>query len=209
VLGAAALILALEGSSLPLIAALITLGTVVGGLATTVAMVFGGTSPFGALFDGMATYLGAIVAPWVLTRILFGGLRTPLQELVLDLPLLTGAIRAARNGLLAPDARARPGLSATFFAFVSVTAVFLRLPEIVTAAQLTTLLTPAVALSSLMMVAPLRYPRMAARPALSLAVLALLAAMPFVQTTRLAAVTLVFGLLYAALGHLAANDVTD
>jgi phosphatidylserine synthase len=202
ILGGVALILALEGSSLALIATLIAFGSVVGGLGSLLAARLRATSPFGVLFESFADYLGAVIAPWVLTRILLGGSRTLFQELLLDLPLMTAAFRYARNGQLAPDLRALPGLDPVFFAFVSVTAVFLRLPELLSAAQLAVLLIPVVAVLSLLMLVPLRYPTLGAAPGVSLAVLVVLAMLPLVQTERLTMAVIVFGLLYCVLGHL-------
>ena len=209
VVGATALILALEGNRLFLIATLLTLGIVIGGLSDQIARWLHATTPFGTLFDGVTEYLTVVIAPWALTRALLISPRTTLQEVLLDLPLMTGAIRYARNGQLLTDVRAVRGLDAGFFAFVSVTTVFLRLPELLSSAQLTAFLIPVIALLSVLMIVPLRYPRLTVVPSLSLATLVLLAVMPFVETQLLTTAAVVLGLLYGILGHMFAGVPTE
>ncbi len=197
-LGSAALVLALEGDALVLAATLITLGAVADSLDGWLARRLDAASSFGALFDHFTDYLAFVVAPWVLARALLVGRRTLLQEVLLDLPLVTGVVRYARNSQLVTTQAVPqvPGLSAVFLAFVSVTCVFLRLPDLLSTAQLTAILAPVVAVLSILMIVPVRYPRLIDAPRLSLPVLALVAAMPFVQTEMLAGAAIPLALLY-------------
>src|SRR5688500_13504753 len=78
-------------------AALITLSAVLDGLDGKVARWLNASGPFGALFDYFCDYLAFVMAPWVLTRTLLGPHRPMLADVVLTLPLLTGAIRYARS----------------------------------------------------------------------------------------------------------------
>jgi len=207
ILGGAALALSLEGEALFFAATLITLSIVGGGLNGPVARWLDASSSFGRFFDGLTDYLTLIVTPWVLTRTLLIGRRSLLQEVLLDLPLMTGTIRCARQGQLVVgeprEGHQLPGLDPVFFAFVAVTTVFLRLPELLSSTRLTALLIPAVAVSSVLMIVPVRYPRLTAVP--GLAVLPLVAAMPFVGTQILAALAIVLGLVYVLVAPLFAG----
>ncbi len=202
VLGGAALIAAIEGD-LQLAASLITLGAVTDGLDGPVARALGASSPFGALFDYFSDYLCYIVAPWALSRALVarGAGVGPGVEVLLALPLLTGAVRYARNGALvavsAREVRDLPGLGTVFFAFVSVTAVFTDAATWLTGAQLAAIIVALVTAFSLLMVVPLRYPKLTTLRGASPVVLVLLACMPFLGTKAIAAATFVLGMVYA------------
>jgi phosphatidylserine synthase len=209
VVGATALILALEGNSLYLISTLITLGVVVRGFTELATARIEAPHAFGTSFEGFADYLAVVVGPWALTRALLIGPRTIWQEGLLDLPLMAGAVRLARNQTLAARDRERPGIDAAFVAFVGVSTVFLRIPELLSSEQLTAFLTPTIAFLSAMMVVPLRYPRLTHFGAWSAAGLLCVAAMPFVYTERLTAAVVVFGVLYCVFGHLVPTHVTD
>jgi phosphatidylserine synthase len=199
-LGAAAIIAATDGR-LALAATFITLGAVTDGIDGWAARRLGVSSPFGALFDYFCDYLCFVVAPWVLTRTLVAGDASTLRDAILMLPLLTGAVRYATNGLTvsagAEEIRELPGLGTVFFAFLSVTAVFLDGQRWLDGSRFAWTITTLVALFSVLMVAPIMYPKLTAIRGASPIVIVLLACMPFVATELLATVMLVVGLLYA------------
>ncbi len=202
VLGGAALIAALR-SELWSAATLIALGAVTDGLDGPVARALGASSRFGALFDYFSDYLCYIVAPWALSRALVAGPAgvEPTLEVPLALPLLTGAVRYARNGVLVTatthEVRELPGLGTVFFAFVSVTAVFTDATAWLTPSQLAAIVVTLVAVFSGLMVAPVRYPKLSRLKGAPPVVLVLLCCMPFVGTRAIAAATVMLGMLYA------------
>jgi CDP-diacylglycerol---serine O-phosphatidyltransferase len=201
-LGAAAVIAALDGR-LYRGAALITLGAATDILDGLLARRLGVASAFGALFDTFSDYLCFVVAPWLLTRACAGADGGVLREALLGLPLLTGALRYARNSLLvvARDGEASelPGLATVFFAFLPVAFVFLDARALVGGPWLSTALIIFVVVFSLLMIAPVRYPKLSKVRGASASVLASLVVMPFFGTRWLAAVMLAAGLLYVAL----------
>jgi phosphatidylserine synthase len=121
----------------------------------------------------------------------------------LSLPLLTGAIRYARNGLTVgmdlEHVPPLPGLGTVYFAFLSVTGVFLDVPRVIDAQRFAWMMTTVVVLFSLLMVSPITYPKLVAFRGASPLVIVLLACMPFLGKRFFAAVMLVAGLLYAIL----------
>jgi CDP-diacylglycerol--serine O-phosphatidyltransferase len=205
VIGAAALSAALEGE-LTRAAALITATAVLDGLDGKLARWLHASSPFGGLFDYFCDYLCFLVAPWALTRGLLGPDRAALADAVLVLPLVTGAIRYARNSLLVTsqpgEVRQLPGLGTVFFAFVSVVAVFMDAPSRLTPDQLSAALLTLTALFSVLMVAPVEYPKLSNFRGASPAVLVLLTAMPLVGTAVIAFAALAIGSSYVVFGPL-------
>ena len=205
VFGAAAVVTAADGR-LHTAAALITLGAVTDVLDGLLARRLGVASAFGALFDTFTDYFCCVVAPWALTRALVGAGGGPVQESLLGLPLLTGALRYARNSLLivARDGEVRelPGLATVFYAFLPVAAVFLDAALLVGGARLSAALTFLVVAFSLLMVTSVRYPKLNNFRGLSAPVLVLLVVMPFAGTRILAGVMFVAGLLYVGLAPL-------
>jgi CDP-diacylglycerol--serine O-phosphatidyltransferase len=189
-----------------LAATLITLGGVTDGIDGWAARRLGVVSPFGGLFDLFCDYLCFVVAPWMLTRTLLSGDRSVAVETVLLLPLLTAAIRYARNGLTvsrsADEVRVLPGLGTVFFAFLAVAAVFLEAETWVAAPIFRGTLVGMVALFSLLMIAPITYPKLSTVPGAPAIVIALLACMPFAGTKLLASVMLVLGLSYVIVAPL-------
>lgn len=204
-LGAAAVIAALDGL-FQQAAALITFGAATDMLDGTLARRLGVAGAFGALFDTFSDYLCFVVAPWTLTRALVASDGSLIHETLVGLPLLTGAIRYARNSLLivaqGGEVRELPGLATVFFAFLPVAAVFLDAGELVGGQRLSTALTLLVVAFSLLMVAPVWYPKLTKGWVMSAAVLLPLVVMPFLGTRVLAGAMLVGGLLYVALAHL-------
>jgi CDP-diacylglycerol--serine O-phosphatidyltransferase len=205
VIGAAALSSALDGH-FTRAAALVTASAVVDGLDGKLARWLNASSPFGGLFDYFCDYLCFLVAPWALTRGLLGPDRAAFADAVLVLPLVTGAIRYARNSLLvtsqSEEVRQLPGLGTVFFAFVSVVAVFLEAPSRLSPEQLSAALLALTILFSVLMVAPVEYPKLSNFRGASPAVLVLLAAMPIVGTTVIAGAALAIGSSYIVFGPL-------
>jgi phosphatidylserine synthase len=198
VIGTQALILSIEGDNLVLAATLITASVILESVNERLAEWRSEASPFGERFAGLVDYTTFIITPWVLTRALLIGRRNMFQEVLLDLPLLAGAIRASRT--------TRSGLSPVFFAFVGVTGILLQIQELVSTARLTTVLPPIVAALSILMIAPVRYRPLPA--ALALVVLVLVAAMPFVQTEILAGGAILLGSIYIIVGPFAGGKAT-
>jgi CDP-diacylglycerol--serine O-phosphatidyltransferase len=205
VMGAVALSAALDGR-FTRAAAFITASAVVDGLDGKLARWLNTSSPFGGVFDYFCDYLCFLVAPWALTRGLLGPERAPVADAVLVLPLVAGAIRYARNSLLVTgqrdEVRQLPGLGTVFFAFVSVLAVFLDAPVRLSEDQLAVALLTMTTVLSLLMVAPLEYPKLTNFRGASPAVLVLLTAMPILGTTVIAFAALVIGSSYVVLGPL-------
>ncbi|HEX8292136.1 MAG TPA: CDP-alcohol phosphatidyltransferase family protein [Pyrinomonadaceae bacterium] len=206
VFGAAAVITALDGRLYPA-AVLITFGAVTDVLDGLLARRLGVAGAFGALFDTFTDYFCFVIAPWALTRAIVAPGGGVILETLIGLPLLTGAVRYARNSLLivaaAGEVRELPGLATVFFAFLPVAAVFLDAPALVGEPRLPALMTFLVVTFSLLMVTSLRYPKLNSFRWLPAPVLvASLAAMPFLGTRILAGVMLVAGLLYVAFAHL-------
>jgi phosphatidylserine synthase len=203
VMGAVAMNAALDGH-FTRAAAFITASAVIDGLDGKLARWLNVSSPFGGVFDYFCDYLCFLVAPWALTRGLLGPERAPIADAVLILPLVTGAIRYARNSLLVTsqidEVRQLPGLGTVFFAFVSVLAVFLDAPARLSPDQLEVTLLTMTAVLSLLMVAPVEYPKLTNFRGASPAVLVLLTAMPILGTTVIAVAALVIGWSYIVLG---------
>jgi len=209
---AAAAIVAAVDNQLVLAATLITVGGVSDGVDGWVARRLGVSSAFGALFDYFCDYLCFVVAPWILTRMLLSNEFSITREVLLALPLLTGAIRYATNGLTV-SARGEeigvlPGLGTVFFAFLSVAAVFLEGDRWLSGSSFAWTLTGLVVLFSLLMVAPIAYPKLTDIPGASPVVIVLLACMPFAGTRFLAAIMLAVGLLFAIAGPLLVRNQT-
>jgi CDP-diacylglycerol--serine O-phosphatidyltransferase len=205
VLAAAAVDAALAGD-VTRAAALITLSAVLDGLDGKVARWLNASGPFGALFDYFCDYLAFLVAPWMLTRTLLGPDRPVFADVVLTLPLLTGAIRYARSSVIVTsrveEVRELPGLATVFFAFVSVVAVFLDAPSRLSPEQLAVCLLVMTALFSALMIAPIQYPKLSSFPGVPTAVLLLLTTMPVFGTTAIALAALIIGSLYVLVGPL-------
>ena len=207
-LGAAATIAALDGL-FHTAAALITLGAATDVLDGALARRLNAASASGALFDTFSDYLCFIVAPWILTRALASAGGSVAHEALVGLPLLTGAIRYARNSLLVvaggAEVRELPGLATVFFAFLPVAAVFLDARSLAGGPWLSAGLTFFVVTFSLLMLAPVRYPKLSRARWAPAAVVVPLVVMPFFGTRVLAAVMVIAGLLYVAVAHLFAR----
>lgn len=205
VLGAGAVITA-HGGQFHTAATLITLGAVTDGFDGFLARRLNVSSSFGALFDTFTDYLCFIVAPWALARALVVPDANPTNDVLLGLPLLTGAIRSARNSLLIVGQKQRevrelPGLATVFFAFLPVAAVFLGAPPLLDARSLSTVLIVSILIFSLLMVTSIPYPKLSKFGGLSAPIFLLLAVMPFYGTRILAGVMVVVGLAYVLLAH--------
>jgi CDP-diacylglycerol--serine O-phosphatidyltransferase len=205
-LGTAALIAAVDGR-LRDAATLISLGAVTDGLDGLVARRLDAASPFGALFDYFADYICYVVAPWAAARELLGVERSALQEIALALPLITAAVRYARNGPVVADPRTPandlPGLGTLYFGFLVVVAVFLEVRTTVDLSLFAMLWPLVIVVFAALMVLPVRCPKLAEFRGLSPVVLTLTAIMPFVATQLLAAAMLVIGLAYPVVASLA------
>jgi phosphatidylserine synthase len=203
VLGAGAIAAATDGQTWPA-ATLITLGAVTDGLDGAVARRLGTSSAFGALFDYFADYVCYIVGGWALARALVGDAASLAGDLAMGLALVTGAIRYARNGARltgrAPAAGDLPGLGTIFFTFVAVTATFLDAPARLGSTLFPIVFMTSAALFSLLMVSPIRYPKLVAFRGSGPIVLVLLMLMPFIATTAIAGAAVLLGLTFVVVG---------
>jgi CDP-diacylglycerol--serine O-phosphatidyltransferase len=202
VLGAVAALAALDGRAAAS-ATLITICAVLDGLDGKLARSLSASSPFGALFDYFCDYMCFIVAPWLLTRTLVGA-AGGIVDAVLTVPLITGAARYARSGVIVAaqeqEARDLPGLATMFFAFVSVLAVYLDLPRAVPPVTASAIVVALSVTMSILMIVPVRYPKLTAFRGASPAVLVLLGAMPIAGTRVIAWMAVVIGLGYVVVG---------
>ncbi len=207
VLGTYALMAALDGR-LYAAATLISLGAVTDGLDGLAARRLDATSPFGALFDYFADYLCYVVAPWAIARTVLGPTRIWVDA-ALAIPLLTSAIRYARNGLIVAGAEQPfvevPGLGTVYFAFLCVVAVFLDARRAIGEPAFSAAFVGLIILFSVLMVAPFRNPKLTAFGSLPVIVLILVAIMPFVATKVLAASMFIIGLLYPIVSRIYAR----
>lgn len=205
VLGATAMITVWNGR-LYLAAVLIAIGAVTDILDGFLARRLGVTSAFGALFDTFTDYLCFVVAPWVICRALVEAEGSLFYEALIGLPLLTGAIRYARNSLIiatrAQEVRELPGLATVFFAFLPVVTVFLDARELIGQSTLSGILTFFVVIFSLLMITTVQYPKLNNFRGASALVLLFLVAMPLVGTRILAGIMFTLGILYVAFGPL-------
>jgi CDP-diacylglycerol--serine O-phosphatidyltransferase len=183
-----------------LAAMLITFGAVTDVFDGLLARRLGTASAFGALFDTFTDYLCFVVAPWALTRSLLRAEGDLWIELLIGLPLLTGAIRYARNSLIIAkqdgEMRELPGLATVFFAFLPVAAIFTDAFSIVGEIRMQVILMSLVVLFSLLMVTSVRYPKLPNFRALTAMITVALIAMPFIGTRPLALIMVAAGLLY-------------
>jgi CDP-diacylglycerol---serine O-phosphatidyltransferase len=209
VFGAAAIITAGNGR-LEIAAMLVTLGAVTDILDGFLARRLGVASAFGALFDTFTDYLCFVVAPWAMCRALIGAEGSVFYETLTGLPLLTGALRYARNSLIIATqtgvVRELPGLATVFFAFLPVVTVFLDARAFVNESILAGILTFLTVIFSLLMVTSVRYPKLTNFSGASALILILLVAMPFLGTRVLAGLMFIVGLCYVALGPLLIRD---
>jgi len=188
------------GGQLHLAASLITFGAVTDSLDGIAARKLRSVSEFGALFDYFADYLCYIVAPWILSSTLLPEGSGLLGSLALALPLLAGAVRYARNGLLLRTEDfgqvGFPGLGTVFYACLIVAWVFFGFGG----KQSTVALCLVVPVLSVLMITPVRYPKLVASKAFLFPVLLGLLLMPFVLTKYFAALTLVLVTAYVVFG---------
>jgi CDP-diacylglycerol---serine O-phosphatidyltransferase len=183
-----------------LAATLITLGAVTDGLDGPLARMLGVTSDFGALFDYFADYLCYIVAPSVLSFVLVKEPPGVFSLIILGLPVLSGAIRYARNAVwLRKENFAEmgfPGLGTVIYAFFIVTLTFINLEEFIGVIILKRLVLIIIFMVSCLMVLPLRYPKLMKFNWLSVPVLLGITLMPFCYPRILAGIALALGCVY-------------
>lgn len=201
-LGAAAFFAAFRGD-LPLSAELIILGVVTDNLDGFLARRLKVLSEFGARFDYYTDYLCYVVVPAALSFTLAEASARPSSLLVLSLPLLTGAIRYSRNSGLALkedfEKLGFPGLGTLFYGFFVIALVFLASNNSLSDEAVTGMLLFGVPVFSLLMLVPVRYPKMVGQRAVLLPVILGLNLMPFVLTRFLAGLTIAVIFLYTFL----------
>lgn len=198
-LGAWAMFLAIQ-NDIERAAIVLILGLITDRLDGLVAKRLQVASEFGYMFDCFTDYLYYVVVPSVLAFRLAGSPASGLVLAALLAPFLTGAIRYARNiGLSRTQSFDRsgfPGLPTLVFAFYIVALVFLRRERELAAGIMPPLLGITVPLFAVLMVSPLRYPKLAMNPWFLLIVTVGLNIMPFAFTAPLAWATIALGSLY-------------
>lgn len=185
-----------------LAARLITLGAVTDGLDGPLARRLGVSSDFGSLFDLFADYLCYIVAPVVLSFVILEARPEAWSAVLLALPLLAGAVRYSRNALRSRSESFAdvgfPGLGTVIYAFFIVTLTHLLQAGWFDARLSQWLLMILVPSLSVLMVTPVRYPKLLKYRWISIPILPGFVVMCFFQTALLSAVTLALGFVYTA-----------
>lgn len=199
-LAAGAILFALARDSVPG-AKFIALGTVTDILDGPIATKLHVTTDFGALFDYFADYLCYIVAPVALSCSLFIDHASTYVIVLLSVPLLTGAIRYARNsGLLRKESFGQvgfPGLLTSIYALFIVGVILGGFQTILGLQRLKVLLCITVPTMSLLMILRIRYPKLTVSRAVGALVVVFLLLLPFVLTKVMAAFLLCVVLAYA------------
>lgn len=206
-LAGAAILFTLAGQSV-VAAKLITSGVLTDILDGPIAARLGVATDFGALFDYFADYLCYIVAPVILSNTFFQR-STVSYALLVTLPLLTGAVRYARNaGLLKKESFGQlgfPGLGTVFYALFIVGVVLVDLEQLLGPARLRLVLCGTVPVFSFLMVLRVRYPKLTTSKAISGPVLLFLAVLPFAFTKWLAGCMLFVVLAYTTISPFLIN----
>ena len=201
-IGSWALILAIDGE-LERASILLIVGVITDRLDGVAARWLNVTSRFGYRFDCYTDYLFYVVVTNVIAMRLLGPSREAWIALVLGLPLLTGAIRYARNlGWSERESfeeRGFPGMPTIIYAFYLVALVFLRREGGLAEGITPFLLGLTVPFFALMMLAPVRYPKLGGKPWFLISAAAGLNVMPFAFTEFLVWVTIVLGSCYVVI----------
>lgn len=183
-----------------LAAKLITIGVITDALDGRSARLLNAMSNFGGLFDMFSDYLYYIVVPGVISLLLTESGLGPFAIIILSLPFLTGAIRyAILSNLSLSESFQKlgtPGLATNVYTFFIVTLVFLKRDGVLQASALAQVLLYAVPAFSLLMIAPIRYPKLAKHNFVLIPVVGGLNLMPFVFSVPLAILSLVLISIY-------------
>jgi CDP-diacylglycerol--serine O-phosphatidyltransferase len=202
VLGGLALLAAVYREA-HLSATLITFGALTDGLDGMAARWLESTSDFGLLFDLFSDYLCYIISPMALSLLLFPEKPANWILSILALPLLAGAIRYARNGNWGKTqefaALGFPGIGTVIYAFFIVTLVFTDLRSLWGNLFVEIAIYIIVPGLSILMISPIRYPKLMKHFWIFVPVLIGFTIMPFVCTRLLAGIALSLGFLYTVL----------
>jgi phosphatidylserine synthase len=170
----------------PLAVKLITIGIIIDSFDGYVARKLQVTSEFGSLFDYYSDYLGNVVAPSIIVFHLIRDANWTLAVALASLPLLTGAIRYARNALLMKkeqfEETGYPGLGTVFFALFLVEVILLDLAAKLDQSSFRILISTAIPFFSVMMIAPWRYPKLTKSVAVNIVACSLLILHLFLPT---------------------------
>jgi CDP-diacylglycerol--serine O-phosphatidyltransferase len=200
-----ALFAAISGNA-ELVALLVILGIISDGFDGSVARKLDVASDFGALFDYFADYLCFIVVPSILCFLMLDAGASRVELAVLLLPLLAGAIRYSRmDGLRriqSFDELGYPGLSTVLYTCFVVALFFLAHQGFLSERVLSQLLWGSVPVLSVLMLAPVRYPKLVKSKTVLLPILVGLGLMPFVLTTVLAVLTVAVVMAYVVFSPL-------
>lgn len=165
---------------------LITIGIVIDSFDGYIARKLQVTSEFGSLFDYYSDYLGNVVAPSIIIFHLIREANWTFAAALASLPILTGAIRYARNTLLMKkeqfEEAGYPGLGTVFFALFLVEVILLDLAAKLSHSSFRLLILIAIPFFSVMMIAPWRYPKLTKSVAVNIGVCSLLILHLFLHT---------------------------
>lgn len=170
----------------------------------------GVASEFGTRFDYFADYAFHIIVPVLISVFLIEPVPGPFSLAILGLPFLAGAIRYAqitgKRRTESFDQLGTPGLGTNIYSFYIIAMVFLRKEGAIHAALLEWILVVTVPVFSIMMVAPVRYPKYAKYWFILCPVVAGLNLMPFVLTKELAFLSIFLICLHVLCSPLVVNQ---
>ena len=157
-------------------------------------------SEFGVFFDFFADYLYYVIAPTCLVVFLVAKKAGILSLILLNLPVVAGAVRYARRGALKEAVylcpRASAGLPTNVCAFYMLAFVFLWRERIVDTNTVYVILTATLPLLALLMPGPRKYPWLTDYLWIFIPVSVGLYAMPFLYTGILASITIGIVVMY-------------
>ncbi len=181
----------------------ITYGALTDGLDGAAARWLKSTSDFGVLFDLFSDYLCYIVAPMALSLLILPEKPTGAVLCLLALPLLTGAIRYARNGNWGKTQEFAtvgfPGIGTVVYAFFIVTLVFTDLKSLWGIRFVETAMCIVIPALSILTTSSLRYPKLMKYSWFFVIIFTAFMVMPFLWTRLLAGISLSLGCLYTVL----------
>lgn len=201
---------ALLSGQTELAAVLVILGVISDGFDGPLARKLHVTSDFGALFDYFSDYLCFLVVPSILSFKMLGLGGGILHLAVPSLPLLAGALRYSRMGGLRRvesfDELGYPGLSTVLYTCYIIALFFLVQEGLLGERLLSQLILGPVPILSVLMLAPVRYPKLVKSKLILMPVLTGLGLMPFFLTTFLAGLALLLIVTYVILSPFLLNQ---
>jgi CDP-diacylglycerol--serine O-phosphatidyltransferase len=189
---------------------LIVIGMVVDSFDGPIAKRLGATSDFGAQFDYYSDYLGNVVAPSVIVFLLLRDQLGHWAVVPASVPMLTGAVRYARNVIMARERSFEhagyPGLGTVFFALFVVEMILLDAPALLGDTWFSLVLAVTTVLLSFAMLGRWRYPKLTKFQIINVALCSLVVIHLFAFTSLLGTLVLVAVVGYALAGPLISHS---